>query len=107
MRWTALYDHCLKGKHMNKPIDPKKFGLHFSTKIEQQDDTHFIIRMDRKSRIIMKDGEKILKNVQKINAMVPEAVVTVSTTAPVCGKTRQFLAGHGITIKTHPKDLTQ
>ena len=39
MRWTALYDHCLKGKRMNKPIDPKKFGLHFSTKIKQQDDT--------------------------------------------------------------------
>ena len=91
---------------MNKSIDPKTFGLHFSTKIEQQDDTHFIIRMDRKSRIIMKDGEKILKNVQKINALVPEAVVTISTTAPVCGKTRQFLAGHGITIETRERDST-
>ena len=94
-------------KTVTKIIDPKKFGLHSSTKIEQPDDTHFIIRMDRKSRIIMKDGEKILKNAAKIKALVPDAVVTVSTTAPVCGKTRQFLAGHGIAIETSRKDLTK
>ena len=83
---------------MNKPIDPKTFGLHFSTKIEQQDDTHFFIRIDRKSRIIMKDGEKILANAKKIKSTVPGAMVTVATTAPVCSKTRQFLADQGIGV---------
>ncbi len=85
---------------MNKPIDPKTFGLHFSTKIEQQDNTHFVIRMDRKSRIIMKDGEKILANAKKIKTKVPGAAVTVVTTAPVCSKTRQFLADQDIGVVT-------
>lgn len=85
---------------MNKPIDPKTFGLHFSTKIEQENDTQFIIRINRKSRIIMKDGEKILANAGKIKSKVPGAVVTIATTAPVCSKTRQFLSDQGIGVKT-------
>jgi hypothetical protein len=85
---------------MKKPVDPKTFGIHRSVKIDRETGTHFIFRMDRKSRIIMKDGEKILANAEKIKTKVPDAVVTVSTTAPVCGKTRQFLAGHGITVET-------
>lgn len=85
---------------MDKPIDPKKFGLHASTKIEQQNDRQFTFRIDRKSRIIMKDGEKILDKACKIKALIPDAEVNVSTTAPVCSKTRKFLAGHNIRIMT-------
>ena len=85
---------------MNQSVDPKKFGLHPSTKIEQTDDTQFVIRIDRKSRIIMKDGKKILDKISKIKASVPDAAVNVATTAPVCGKTKQFLENHGVRIQT-------
>jgi predicted AAA+ superfamily ATPase len=96
----ALFDHGQKRKFMDKTIDPKRFGLHFSTRIEQQGDRQFTFRIDRKSRIIMKDGKKILANAGKIKSKVPGAVVTVATTAPVCSKTRQFLADQGISVET-------
>ncbi len=84
---------------MNQLVDPKKFGLHSSTKIEQSDNTHFVIRIERKSRIIMKDGEKILDKVSTIKASIPDAVVSIATAAPVCSKTLLFLADHGIGIE--------
>ena len=84
---------------MNQSVDPKKFGFHPSTKIEQVDGTHFILRIERKSRIIMKDGEKILEKVSFIKASIPDAVVSVFTTAPVCSKTKRFLESHGIGIE--------
>jgi len=85
---------------MNQPVDPKVFGLHPSTRIEQTGDAQFIIRIERKSRIIMKDGEKILDKVLKIQASIPDALVTVSATAPICSKTKRFLEEHHVRIKT-------
>ncbi len=85
---------------MNKPVDPKKFGLHPSTKIDQSDDNHFIIRIERKSRIIMNDGKKILDKILKIKVSLPDAVVSVYTTAPVCSKTIKFFEEHHVRIKT-------
>ncbi len=84
---------------MNQTIDPKRFGLHPSTKLAETEKNHFIILIDRKSRIIMKDGKKILEKVSKIKASVPDALVTVSTTAPVCSKTKQFLEEHNVSIE--------
>ena len=84
---------------MNQSVDPKKFGLHPATKIEQLDDTQFVIRIERKSRIIMKDGGKILDKVSTIKASIPDAVVSIATAAPVCSKTLLFLADHGIGIE--------
>lgn len=85
---------------MKQRIDPKQFGLHPSTIIEQKDDRHFVIRIERKSRIIMKDGEKILDKVSKIKASVPDAMVSVITTAPVCSKTARYLEGLHVRIET-------
>jgi hypothetical protein len=84
---------------MNQSVDPKQFGLHPSSKIEQVDGNHFILRIERKSRIIMKDGEKILEKVAAIQASVPDAVVSVLTTAPVCSKTKRFLEDHDVRIE--------
>lgn len=84
---------------MNQSVDPKKFGFHPSTKIEQADGTHFILRIERKSRIIMKDGEKILEKVSTIQASIPDAVVSVFTTAAVCSKTKRFLEQQNIRIE--------
>jgi len=85
---------------MRKPVDPKNFGLHFATKIEQTGRSEFALVIRRKSRIIMKDGENILKKAERIKSHVPQARVLVKTTAPVCSKTRAFLKEHHIEIET-------
>ncbi len=85
---------------MKQKIDPKKFGLPATTRIEHTGSTHFIIVIDRKSRIIMNDGEKILDKAAKIKASVPDAVVTVSTTAPVCSKTKRFLEEQNVRVES-------
>lgn len=87
---------------MKQHVDPKQFGLHSSTIIEQKDDRQFVIRIERKSRIIMKDGEKILDKVSKIKASIPDAMVAVVTTAPVCSKTARYLEDHHVRIETDP-----
>lgn len=34
-----------------KSVDPKKFGIHPSTKIEQIDNTQFVIRIEKKAAL--------------------------------------------------------
>jgi len=86
---------------MNKFIDPKLFGLTPSTKLQQVDTTKFNLIIQRKSRIIMKDGEGILAKVNKINNHVPNAKVSLKTSAPICSKTKAFLEGHGISVSVY------
>ena len=83
---------------MNQHIDPKTFGLHPATKIERSGTKNFFILIDRKSRIIMKDGEKILDKVKKIKDIVPDAQVGLKTSAPVCSKTLDFLKKNGVAV---------
>ena len=85
---------------MNKPVDPKKFGLPPSTKLQQIGQKHYVIMIQRKSRIISKDGDRILDKVAKIKASVPNARVDVKTTAPICSKTKNKLQAHNISIDT-------
>ncbi len=83
---------------MPNPVDPKRFGLHVSTKIEQVGEKHFVIVINRKSRIIMKDGEKITAKAAMITKKVPGATVSLQTTAPVCSKTRAMLQDHNVKL---------
>jgi hypothetical protein len=85
---------------MTTVVDPKKFGLHPSTRIADLGEDAYAIVIRRKSRIIMKDGRNILAKVEKIQAQVPDARISVRTTAPVCSKTRAFLGEKGIDIHT-------
>ena len=55
--------------------------------------------MDRKSRIIMKDGQRIMKQAQAIHQINSNMTITVLTSAPVCSKTRAFLLEKNIFIK--------
>jgi hypothetical protein len=48
-----------------KNIDPKKFGLPGKTVIEDLGDNHYTLVIDRKSRIIMADGEKLLLRLKR------------------------------------------
>ncbi len=86
---------------MNKFVDPKLYGLSSSTKLKQVGTAIFDIVIQRKSRIIMKDGEAILAKVNRIKDQVPNAKVGVKTSAPVCSKKETFLEEHGISVSTN------
>jgi hypothetical protein len=86
---------------MNELIDPKLFSLHPSTKLKQVGTNQFDIVIQRKSRIIMKDGEGILAKVNKIKNHVPNAKISLKTSAPVCSKTKAFLEGHDISVSVY------
>ncbi len=83
---------------MNKFIDPKLFSLPPSTKLKQVGFNQFDIIIQRKSRIIMKDGKGILAKVDKIKHHVPKAKISLRTSAPVCSKTKAFLKERGISV---------
>ena len=79
-------------------LDPKIFGLPARTVIEQLDKDTIALVIDRKSRIIMADGKKILEKLHKIIDAQPLIDVALKTTAPVCSKTKAFLKSEGIQL---------
>lgn len=79
-------------------IDPKDFGLPPRTLIEQVDKSTVALVINRKSRIIMADGRKLLEKAESIRQAMPGVSVVLKTTAPVCGKTKKFLAEEGLAI---------
>ena len=74
-----------------KKIDPKQYNLFQRVDLRQGKPNDIYIVINRKSRIIMKDGIKILEMVKKINKVDRNKRVSVLTSAPVCSKTKQFL----------------
>ena len=76
---------------MPRKVDPGLFGLHHATRLEQTGEKQFVIIINRKSRIIMQDGRKILAKAARITTTIPGATVSLRTSAPVCGKTRTLL----------------
>ena len=85
---------------MHKKIDPKEFGIRGKTIIEKTGGNTYAIVIDRRSRIIMSDGVKILEKAEKIRALMTGASVQLLTTSPVCSKTRGFLKKHGIIVES-------
>ena len=81
-----------------KKIDPKLYDLHPRIVLRKTKKDIFIV-MDRKSRIIMKDGYRILEIVKKIRGFETGKNVSVLSGAPVCSKTKKFLTKNNITIK--------
>ncbi|HIP37845.1 MAG TPA: hypothetical protein EYG88_00350 [Desulfocapsa sulfexigens] len=79
-------------------ISPKDFGLPPRTVLEQLDEQTIAIIIDRKSRIIMADGKKIIEKAQKITATLPSVAVVLKTSAPVCSKTTKLLESNGIEL---------
>ena len=73
-----------------KRIDPKKYNLTSRTTLYKKMDDIFII-IDRKSRIIMKDGYKISEQAKSIWSVDPGICVRVATSAPMCTKTKESL----------------
>ena len=79
-------------------LDPKKYGLNARTVLIENEQKEIIIVINRKSRIIMKDGRKILEKARKIQQQ-ENKTISVSTGAPVCSKTKQYLQKNGIEIR--------
>ncbi len=79
-------------------IDPKHFRLSSRTLLGQLPKNHIVIIKDRKSRIIMKDGNQILEQINLIQDNEPKVKISLATNAPVCSKTSVFLKERGIEI---------
>ena len=86
-------------------IDSKKFGLSPRTTTGQFFNNHIVIIKDRKSRIIMKDGNQIIEQVNLIQHRESKAKISLATNAPVCTKTTVFLQEHGIDVLAIDKQL--
>jgi hypothetical protein len=61
-------------------------------------DNIFII-IDRKSRIIMKDGYRISEQAKSILSVEPGIRIRVATSAPVCTKTKKYLRQADIEVQ--------
>tara|TARA_B100002049_G_scaffold79840_1_gene58793 strand:- start:107 stop:382 length:276 start_codon:yes stop_codon:yes gene_type:complete len=73
-----------------KRIDPKKYNLTSRTTLYKEMKDIFII-IDRKSRIIMKDGYRISEQAKSILSTEPGIRIRVATSAPMCSKTKEYL----------------
>ena len=83
---------------MSTHIDPTDFGLPKRTVIERLSEQSYALVVDRKSRIIMKDGKKIIEKANKIKMKMPDCQLTLKTSAPVCSKTVRLLEENSIDI---------
>jgi hypothetical protein len=82
---------------MNR-VDPKLYGLPPRTVLMKKSSDEFVLVIDRKSRIIMKDALLILKKVEQIKEKIQNASVVLETSAPVCSKSIKFLNEKGIDV---------
>ena len=80
-----------------KEIDPKSVGAPPRSVIAEDSKNHLYIIKNVKSRIIMKDGHKIVETVKGIKNKTNSSV-SLATTAPVCSKTTKFLNENDIKI---------
>ena len=83
---------------MPEYIDPKEFGLPPRTVVEKIATDTLAIVIDRKSRIIMADGRKIVEKARKIRQGRPGVKIILKSSSPVCGKTSNFLSENGIDV---------
>ena len=82
-----------------KNLNPKEYGLSSRARLVQDSSGAISIVIDRKSRVVMKDGHRIVEQVQKIRSADGKAIISVLTSAPVCSKTRAFLNERSISIR--------
>jgi len=87
-----------------KRLNPKIFNIKSNISIEDRGDDVCII-INRKSRIIMKDGERILGYVKAIQDVLPKPI-NIETSAPVCSKTKARLQNQSVLIKTPHQKTT-
>lgn len=79
-------------------IDPKKYELSTRVKLQYLEKDHIKIIIHRKSRIIMKDGLRILEIVKKITAVESRIKISLDINGPICSKTIKLLSDNGIPV---------
>ena len=82
-----------------KKIDPKRYNLSSRLNLQQNKLNELFIIIDRKSRVVMKDAQRILETVNRIQSIEKDRHVSVLTSAPVCSKTQTFLSDNSISVK--------
>ena len=82
-----------------KKVDPKKYNLSSKVSLQENSSNELCIVINRKSRIIMKDGYRILEIAEKIKQVENKRKVKVLSSAPVCSKTRAFLYKKGLCLE--------
>ena len=87
----------MSNKIILKEIEPKSVGAPTRSVIGKASNNHLYIIKNIKSRIIMKDGHKIVETVKQIKNKTSSSV-SLATTAPVCSKTTRFLNENDIKI---------
>tara|TARA_S200000501_G_scaffold362694_1_gene392486 strand:- start:1822 stop:2106 length:285 start_codon:yes stop_codon:yes gene_type:complete len=80
-----------------KTIDSLTVGAPKRSNVATDSNNNIYIVKNIKSRIIMKDGLKLLSLAKKIKS-VKNTTVFLATTAPVCSKTKKYLEENEIKI---------
>ena len=81
-----------------RKLNPKVFNLSNRVNIQENDKKEVFFIIERKSRIIMKDGIRIFNQTQKVKEKRPNVRFFLKTSAPVCSKTIKYLNQREIEI---------
>ena len=73
------------------PVNPKTYNLSPRIKLLKDSTGSLFIVINRKSRIVMKDGSQIIKTAERIKKVNQNKKISLLTSAPVCSKTKKFL----------------
>ena len=79
-------------------VNPKQYNLNARVRLKKSEKNIFIV-IDRKSRVVMKDGHRIFDIAKQICSFEKGIKISVLTNAPVCSKTKNFLDKNNIDIK--------
>jgi hypothetical protein len=80
-------------------IDPIHYNLSPRTKLLKDESGTFFILVDRKSRVVMKDGHRVVSIAEHIKEVNQNTSISLLTSAPICSKTKKFLLQNNITIQ--------
>ena len=81
-----------------KPVDPKTYNLSPRIKLLENNKGSLFVVVDRKSRVVMKDGHKIVKISEDIKKVNQNKKISLLTSAPVCSKTKKHLLKYSIPV---------
>jgi len=79
-------------------LNPSDYGLGKRINIVQISDGHLGIMKKRRSRIIMKDSQKIMDIANALCKKEPQSSISLIISGPICSKTIKFLKSNLIDI---------
>ena len=82
-----------------KKLDSIKYGLNSRIKLFQNTKKEVFLIIDRKSRVIMKDGLRIVDIAEKVKSKEEYTGFYLKTSAPVCSKTKLYLNQRNVLIE--------